>query len=108
MMLLNYFDHKKRRKSFMAEEKKKNDFGKGLLVGGLVGLGVGVAGTCVAAALMSDDESEPEIDEQEDVQTKETENEKSGFISSVVQAAEEADKAFSGNEEAEGERLTDE
>lgn len=41
----------------MAEEKKKNDFGKGLLVGGLVGLGVGVAGTCVTAALMSDDES---------------------------------------------------
>lgn len=41
----------------MAEEKKKNDFGKGLLVGGLVGLGVGVAGTCVTAVLMSDDES---------------------------------------------------
>lgn len=76
----------------MAEEKKKNDFGKGLLVGGLVGLGVGVAGTCVAAALMSDDESEPEIDEQEDVQTKdsETENATSGFLGSFVKAAEKA------------------
>lgn len=91
----------------MEEEKKnKHDFGKGFLVGGLVGLGVGVAGTCVAAALMSDDESE--IEDQEDEQTEETENEKSGFISSVVQAAEEAGEAFSGNEEAEGERLTDE
>ena len=37
---------------------------------------------------MSDDE--PEIEDQEDEQTEETEteNEKSGFISSVVQAAE--------------------
>ncbi len=92
----------------MEEEKQKHDFGKGFLVGGLVGLGVGVAGTCVAAALMSDDE--PEIEDQEDEQTEETEteNEKSGFISSVVKAAEEAGEAFSGNEEAEGERLTDE
>lgn len=90
----------------MEEEKKKHDFGKGFLVGGLGGLGVGVAGTCVAAALMSDDE--PKIEDQEDEQTEETENEKSGFISSVVQAAEEAGEAFSGNEEAEGERLTDE
>ena len=55
---------------------------------------------------MSDDE--PKIEDQEDEQTEETENEKSGFISSVVQAAEEAGEAFSGNEEAEGERLTDE
>ena len=79
------------------EEKK---FGQGFLIGSLVGLGVGVTGTCVAAALMSDDESEPEIDEQEDVQTKETENEKSGFISSVVQAAEKAGEAFSENTES--------
>ena len=55
----------------MEEEKKKHDFGKGFLVGGLVGLGVGVAGTCVAAALMSDDE--PEIEDQEDEQTEEVE-----------------------------------
>ena len=55
----------------MEEEKKKHDFGKGFLVGGLVGLGVGVAGTCVAAALMSDDE--PEIEDQEDEQTEESE-----------------------------------
>lgn len=90
----------------MAEEKKKNDFGKGLLVGGLVGLGVGVAGTCVAAALMSDDE--PEIEDQEDEQTEETEteNEKSGFISSVVQAAEEVGEAFSENE-SEIEKVSD-
>ena len=55
---------------------------------------------------MSDDESEPEIDEQEDVQTKETENEKSGFISSVVQAAEEVGEAFSENE-SEIEKVSD-
>lgn len=82
----------------MEEEKKKNDFGKGFLVGGLVGLGVGVAGTCVAAALMSDDESE--IDEQEDVQTKDSENEAPGFISSLVKAAEEAGEAVSENPES--------
>jgi hypothetical protein len=83
----------------MEEEKKKHDFGKGFLVGGLVGLGVGVAGTCVAAALMSDDE--PEIEDQEDEQTEELEtgNEKPGFISSVVKAAEEAGGTLSGNEE---------
>lgn len=71
------------------EEKK---FGQGFLIGSLVGLGVGVTGTCVAAALMSDDESEPEIDEQEDVQTKdsETENATSGFLGSFVKAAEKA------------------
>ena len=84
----------------MEEEKKKNDFGKGFLVGGLVGLGVGVAGTCVAAALMSDDEPEPEIDEQEDVQTKDSENEAPGFISSLVKAAEEAGEAVSENPES--------
>ena len=84
----------------MAEEKKKNDFGKGLLVGGLVGLGVGVAGTCVAAALMSDDESESEIDEQEDVQTKDSENEAPGFISSIVKAVEKAGEAVSENTES--------
>ena len=74
----------------MEEEKKKHDFGKGFLVGGLVGLGVGVAGTCVAAALMSDDE--PEIEDQEDEQTEETEAENAvpGFISSIVKAAEKA------------------
>lgn len=74
----------------MAEEKKKNDFGKGLLVGGLVGLGVGVAGTCVAATLMSDDE--PEIEDQEDEQTEETETENatSGFLGSFVKATEKA------------------
>ena len=83
----------------MEEEKKKHDFGKGFLVGGLVGLGVGVAGTCVAAALMSDDE--PEIEDQVDEQTEETEtgNEKPSFISSVVKAAEEAGGTLSGNEE---------
>ena len=85
----------------MEEEKKKNDFGKGFLVGGLVGLGVGVAGTCVAAALMSDDEPEPEIDEQEDVQTKDSENEAPGFISSLVKAAEDAGEAVSEKEETE-------
>ena len=84
----------------MEEEKKKHDFGKGFLVGGLVGLGVGVAGTCVAAALMSDDEPEPEIDEQEDVQTKDSENEAPGFISSLVKAAEEAGEAVSENPES--------
>lgn len=92
----------------MAEEKKKNDFGKGLLVGGLVGLGVGVAGTCVAATLMSDDEPEPEIDEQEDVQTKDSkaENESPGFIGSLVKAAEEAGEAFSDNAELKSEKAT--
>ena len=71
------------------EEKK---FGQGFLIGSLVGLGVGVTGTCVAAALMSDDESEPEIDEQEDVQTKDSkaENATSGFLGSFVKAAEKA------------------
>lgn len=59
----------------MEDEKKKHDFGKGFLVGGLVGLGVGVAGTCVAAALMSDDE--PEIEDQEDEQIEETETSES-------------------------------
>jgi hypothetical protein len=84
----------------MEEEKKnKHDFGKGFLVGGLVGLGVGVAGTCVAAALMSDDESESEIDEQEDVQTKdsETESDAPSFISSVVKTANKTREAFSDN-----------
>lgn len=85
----------------MEEEKKKHDFGQGFLVGSLVGLGVGVAGTCVAAALMSDDEPEPEIDEQEDVQTKDSENEAPGFISSLVKAAEEAGEAVSEKEETE-------
>lgn len=84
----------------MAEEKKKNDFGKGLLVGGLVGLGVGVAGTCVAAALMSDDETEPELEDQEDVQTKDSENEAPGFISSIVKAVEKAGEAVSENAES--------
>lgn len=87
----------------MEEEKKKHDFGKGFLVGGLVGLGVGVAGTCVAAALMSDDEPEPEIDEQEDVQTKDSENEAPGFISSFVNAAEKA-----GNNVSESDETTEE
>ncbi len=86
----------------MAEEKKKNDFGKGLLVGGLVGLGVGVAGTCVAAALMSDDDEPDEIENQVEEQTEEskTESDVPGFISSVVKAAEKADEAFSENEES--------
>lgn len=92
----------------MEEEKKnKHDFGKGFLVGGLVGLGVGVAGTCVAAALMSDDESESEIDEQEDVQTKDSENEAPGFISSIVKAVEKAGEAVSANEESETEKTSD-
>ena len=84
----------------MAEEKKKNDFGKGLLVGGLVGLGVGVAGTCVAAALMSDDDEPDEIENQVEEQTEESESNTPGFISSVVKAAEKADEAFSENEES--------
>lgn len=92
----------------MEEEKKnKHDFGKGFLVGGLVGLGVGVAGTCVAAALMSDDESESEIDEQEDVQTKDSENEAPGFISSIVKTVEKAGEAVSANEESETEKTSD-
>ena len=93
----------------MAEEKKKNDFGKGLLVGGLVGLGVGVAGTCVAAALMSDDESEPEIEDQGDVQIKdsETENATPGFLGSIVKAAEEARESVSENEESMAEKASD-
>lgn len=92
----------------MEEEKKnKHDFGKGFLVGGLVGLGVGVAGTCVAAALMSDDESEPEIGDQEDVQTKDSENEAPGFISSLVKAAEEARESVSENEESIAEKASD-
>lgn len=87
------------------EEKK---FEQGFLIGSLVGLGVGVAGTCVAAALMSDDESEPEIDEQEDVQTKDSkaENESPGFIGSLVKAAEEAGEAFSDNAELKSEKAT--
>ena len=87
----------------MAEEKKKNDFGKGLLVGGLVGLGVGVAGTCVA------DETDPEIEDQEDVQTKdsETENATPGFLGSIVKAAEEARESVSENEESMAEKASD-
>lgn len=87
------------------EEKK---FGQGFLIGSLVGLGVGVTGTCVAAALMSDDESEPEIDEQKDVQTKDSkaENESPGFIGSLVKAAEEAGEAFSDNAELKSEKAT--
>lgn len=80
----------------MAEKK----FGQGFLIESLVGLGVGVAGTCVAAALMSDDESESEIDEQEDVQTKDSENETPGFISSIVKAVEKAGEAVSENTES--------
>lgn len=80
----------------MAEKK----FGQGFLIESLVGLGVGVAGTCVAAALMSDDESESEIDEQEDVQTKDSENETPGFISSIVKAVENAEEAVSENTES--------
>ena len=92
----------------MEEEKKnKHDFGKGFLVGGLVGLGVCVAGTCVAAALMSDDESESEIEEQEAVQTKDSENEAPGFISSLVKAAEEARESVSENEESMAEKASD-
>lgn len=94
----------------MEEEKKnKHDFGKGFLVGGLVGLGVGVAGTCVAAALMSDDESEPEIEDQEAVQTKdsETENATPGFLDSIVKAAEKAGESVSANEESETEKTSD-
>ena len=79
------------------EEKK---FGQGFLIGSLVGLGVGVTGTCVAAALMSDDESESEIDEQEGVQTKDSENEAPGFISSIVKAVENAEEAVSENTES--------
>ena len=89
----------------MEEEKKKHDFGKGFLVGGLVGLGVGVAGTCVAAALMSDDE--PEIEDQEDVQTKDSENEAPGFISSLVKATEEARGSVSENAESMAEKASD-
>lgn len=87
------------------EEKK---FGQGFLVGSLVGLGIGVAGTCVAAALMSDDESELEIEDQEAVQTKDSENEAPGFLGSIGKAAEEASEAFSGNAETEEGSLTDE
>lgn len=86
------------------EEKK---FGQGFLVGSLVGLGIGVAGTCVAAALMSDDESELEIEDQEDVQTKDSENEAPGFISSIVKAAEEARESVSENEESMAEKVSD-
>lgn len=68
----------------MAEKKKKNDFGKGLLVG----LGVGVAGTCVAAVLMTDDDEPDEIENQVEAQTKESESNTPGFISSVVKAVE--------------------
>ena len=79
------------------EEKK---FGQGFLIGSLVGLGVGVAGTCVAAALMSEDESEPEIEDQEDVQTKDSENEAPGFICSIIKAVEKAEEAVSENTES--------
>ena len=92
----------------MAEEKKKNDFGKGLLVGGLVGLGVGVAGTCVAAALMTDDDEPDEIENQVEEKTEESEAESDdlGFISSVVKAAEKTGEAFSENE-SEIEKVSD-
>ena len=86
----------------MAEKK----FGQGILVGSLVGLGVGVASTCVAAALMSDDESEPEIEDQEDVQTKDSENEAPGFISSIIKAVEKAGEAVSDNAELKSEKAT--
>lgn len=94
----------------MEEEKKKHNFGQGFLVGSLVGLGFGVAGTCVAAALMSDDETDPEIEDQEDVQTKdsETENATPGFLGSIVKAAEKAGESVSENAETEEESLTDE
>ena len=93
----------------MEDEKKKHDFGKGFLVGGLFGLGVGVAGTCVAAALMSDDETDPEIEDQEDVQTKdsETENATPGFLGSIVKAAEKAGESVSENEESMAEKASD-
>ena len=84
----------------MEEEKKKNDFGKGLLVGGLVGLGVGVAGTCIAAALMTDDDEPDEIENQVEAQTKESESNTPGFISSVVKAVEKAGEAVSENTES--------
>ena len=80
----------------MAEEKKKNDFGKGLLVG----LGVGVAGTCVAAALMTDDDEPDEIENQVEAQTKESESNTPGFMSSVVKAVEKAGEAVSENTES--------
>jgi len=90
----------------MGEENKKNDFRKGLLVGGLVGLGVGVAGTCIAAALMTDDDEPDEIENQVEAQTKESESNTPGFISSVVKAAEKAGEAFSENE-SEIEKVSD-
>lgn len=90
----------------MGEENKKNDFGKGLLVGGLVGLGVGVTGTCIAAALMTDDDEPDEIENQVEAQTKESESNTPGFISSVVKAAEKAGEAFSENE-SEIEKVSD-
>lgn len=92
----------------MEEEKKKHDFGKGFLVGGLVGLGVGVAGTCVAAALMSDDDEPNEIENQVEEHTEESkaESNKPGFISSVVKAAEKAGEAFSDNAELTSEKAT--
>ena len=80
----------------MAEKKKKNDFGKGLLVG----LGVGVAGTCVAAALMTDDDEPDEIENQVEAQIKESESNTPGFISSVVKAVEKAGEAVSENTES--------
>ena len=68
----------------------------------LVGLGVGVAGTCVAAALMSDDDEPDEIENQVEEQTEESkvESNKPSFISSVVKAAEKAGEAFSENTES--------
>ena len=87
----------------MAEEKKKNDFGKGLLVGGLVGLGVGVAGTCVAAALMTDDDEPDELENQLEEQTEESkeESDSPGFISSVIKAAEKAGETVQEEETPE-------
>lgn len=84
------------------KEKKKNEFGKDLAIGGLVGLGLGIAGTCIAAAVIdsnSDDDYEPEIEKQDSDSEKESENSGS-ILGNIFKASEKKPEDVSdGNQE---------
>lgn len=82
------------------EEKKKNEFGKGLAIGGLVGLGLGIAGTCIAAAVIdsnSDDDYEPEIEEHDADSEKETTG---SILGGIFKASEKESDEGSVKEES--------
>lgn len=81
--------------------EKKNEFGKGFIVGGLVGLGVGVAGTCIAAALMTDDDIPDEIDDQETKDSEEKESTTIPFFKKEWDKKEDPDSGVNPEEKEE-------